>query len=201
MKIGLLGEAGGDEELLREAVDFMLGDVGAELVVYLGPDDAIVRVTQAWAEESVGGSPTLDAFLDRAARDAPEGDPLALDALLASDRAAERVTAVRRLPQPPARGIELIGGRIVTLVWDKAVLVEEDIANSFFVVYGKSDELLFRRFGPRYFFSPGPLRKRSVGVLEDDGDAIVLGVFSTEGVPILREQLAGRVGAKMMVSS
>jgi hypothetical protein len=95
----------------------------------------------------------------------------------------------------------MIGDRIVTLVWDKAVLQEEDIANSFFIAYGKSSKMLFKRFGPRYFFTPGPLSAEHIGVLEQDEEegGFILSVFSPAGVPISREVLQVRTSAKMSV--
>ena len=182
MKIGLVGVAEGADDLLHEAIEFLMGDVGVDLLVYMGLDE--------------------DAFLSKVARSAPTGSVAELDALFEHDASLSQVAQIRRLPEPPARAIEMIGDKILTLVWDKAVLEEEDIANSFFTVYGKSKKMLFKKFGPRYFFTPGPLGEKHVAVLEeDDEDGFILNIFSPDGVPISREALQVRLSSKMTVSA
>jgi hypothetical protein len=94
----------------------------------------------------------------------------------------------------------MIEDRIVLVVHDKATLDAEDIANATVIVYGKSDEVLLKRFGPRYFFSPGPLRDRKVGILELESDGrIAVGLFEPSGAPLWRQTLQTR-GAKLTVS-
>ncbi len=200
MKIGFIGPAGETTGLLDEAIDFLMGDADVDLLVYLADDDTITAAAKRWAEASVPGGLDDGALLSRIAERAPTGDVAELDALFAQDASLSRVECIRRLPPPPARAIEMIGDRIITLVWDKAVLQEEDIANSFFTVYGKSSKMLFKRFGPRYFFTPGPLSSEHIGVLDhDEEDGFALSVFSPAGVPISREVLQVRTSAKMTV--
>jgi hypothetical protein len=203
MKIGLVGVAVGAEDSLYEAVEFLMGDVGVDLLVYLGSDDAIVRAARKWAEESIPDGLDEDALLTRIAAAAPRGSVADLDLLFEQDASLSRVELIRRLPPAPARAIEMIGDRIITLVWDKGVLQEEDIANSFFTVYGKSRKMLFKRFGPRYFFTPGPLSEKHIGVLEHDEKegGFVLSLFSPDGVPISREVLQIRASAKLTVTA
>ena len=203
MKIGLVGVADGAEDLLSEAVEFLMGDVGVDLLVYLSSDDAIVGAARAWAEQVVPEGLDENAFLTRVAATAPKGSVADLDALFEQDTALSRIELIRRLPPAPARAIEMIGDRIVTMVWDKAVLQEEDIANSFVTIYGKSKKMLFKRFGPRYFFTPGPLSDKHIGVLEHDEEegGFVLSLFSPDGVPISREPLQVRISAKMTVTA
>jgi hypothetical protein len=198
MKIGLVGQADGGDGRLRDALDFLVKDADVDLVIYLGNDEHIASAAHAHAR----GSAVSDAaFLSRVAREAPRGNPQSLGALLDVEETAKRLDRIRRLPPPPARAIEMLGDRIVTLVWDKAVLGEEDIANSFVLVYGRSKELLFKRFGPRYFFTPGPLSGDRVAVLEQgEEDGFSLAVFTTAGVPITREALQARTSSKVMVS-
>ena len=200
MRLGLLGPADGETALLREALEFLVGDAAVDQAIYLGADDAVDRVIAQWAEELVGGSATEDAFLDRVAELAPRGLAPSLEKLLAGDAALQRLDVVRGLPPPPARAVEMLDDRIVLVVHDKGVLDEEDIANAHLVVYGKSLAAGLKRFGHRYFFTPGPLRERKVGIveLEEDG-CVVVSLYDPSGAPLFREALERRTG-KLVVA-
>ncbi len=201
MRIGLLGPAGDDEGALREAAEFLLGDAAVDQAIYLGLDDTVERVVVSWAKEITHGLADEDAFLERAASLACKGTPEEIETLLAADAQLERLSLLRTLPPPPARAIEMIDDRIVLVVHDKAILDEEDIANASLIVYGKSDEALLKRFGPRCFFTPGPLSAGCVGMVELERDGlIVVGLFDPSGVPLWREPLQGRT-AKVSVTS
>jgi hypothetical protein len=88
MRLGLLGPAAGALDMLRESVEFLVGDAAVDQVIYLGNDDAIERVLAAWAEELFGGEPSEDAFLERVAALAPRGE--------AGDSARSAVSRPRR---------------------------------------------------------------------------------------------------------
>lgn len=198
MRIGVIGPAGDDHGALREAAEFLLGDAEVDQTLYLGIDDAVSRVVEAWSAEVMGGE--KGSFLDRAARLAQSGTPAEIEELLEARARLRRLDTLRQLPPPPARAIEMIEDRIVTVVHDKSLLDEEDIANAHVIVYGKSDAPLLKRFGPRCFFTPGPLRNRTLGILEVEPDGrMAVGLFDPSGKAIWRETLQGR-SAKMMVS-
>lgn len=201
MKLGFLGPANGDEALLREAVEFLVNDVEVDQAIYLGLDDRIDEVVKRWARD-IAGDPSDEAFLQRAVELAQRGDPASIDQLLARDSAVGRLACVRKLPPAPARAVEMIEDRIVTVVYDKRVLSEEDIANATLLVYGKSQEASLKRFGPRYFFTPGPLGAGKIGLVEADEDGqVAVGLFEPSGAPLWREVLHGRPASKMMVST
>ncbi|MCB9635660.1 MAG: hypothetical protein H6721_26370 [Sandaracinus sp.] len=199
MRIGLIGPAvSSDDDALRDAVEFLLGDAEAELAVYLGDDDAADRFANRLQRDLRG--PDARPFLDRAVDLACEGTPEQLLEALDADRQLHRLERLRALPPAPARAVEIIGDRIVLMVHDKRVLDEDDIANATMIVYGRSDELLLKRFGPRYFFSPGPLAGGKVGLLEADEEGrIALSAFAPSGEPLWREVLQGK-RSKLSVS-
>lgn len=193
-RIGLLGPAEGDERALREAVEFLMGDAGVDQAIYLGEDEsAIDRVITAWAREIFGGEPGEDAFLERAVQLAIEGSPAQIEELLSAEQSLRRLSAIRKLPPSPARAVEMLADRIILAVHDKSVLDEEDIANAAVIVYGKGKEAEIRRFGTRYFLTPGPASAGRVAILdvEDDGNLSVA-IFETSGIPVWREKLAKR---------
>lgn len=200
MRIGIIGPAEGDHEGLKRAAELLLDQAGVDQAIYLGMDDAVDRVVEMWSTQVMGGADGERAFLDRAAQVAQDGSADAIGALLDADAKLRRLAGLRRLPPPPARAIEMIEDRIIVVVHDKAVLDEEDIANSHVIVYGKSAEPLLKRFGPRCFFTPGPLTSGKVGVLEVERDGrMAVGLLDGAGASVWRETLRGR-GSKMMVS-
>ncbi|MFO0692972.1 MAG: hypothetical protein U0230_05410 [Polyangiales bacterium] len=199
MRLGIVGPASGNVDAFREAAEFLLGDAACDQLVYLGVDDVVDRIAQAWLSELGGGAGK--SFEDRAVELALGGSPAAIEGLLEADVQVARLERIRKIPKPPARAVELLDDRIVVLVHDKAVLDEEDIANSHLLVYGQSKEMLLRKFGPRAFFSPGPLESGRVGVVEiEDEGRVTVSVFDLEGTPILRETL-GQRSAKLTVAS
>ena len=187
--------------MLREAAEFLLGDADVDQAVYLGGDDIVDVMVSHWARDIMAGDSGEDAFLTRASALAQKGTAAEIDALLSSDAALRRLSGIRKLPPPPARAIEMIEDRIILMVHDKSILDEEDIANASVIVYGKSDDALLKRFGRRYFFTPGPLARRQVGILElEDDGCIALGLYDPGGAPLWRETLQGRT-VKVVVSS
>ncbi len=201
MRIGLLGPARGDSEATREAIEFLLGDVEVDQAIYLGDDrDALDALLEAWADEVFGETYSDDAFLRRAAEVAEHGDAETIEGLLRRDAWVRKLGRIRKLPPPPARAVEMIGDRILIAVHDKAVLDEEDIANAQLIVYGRAGEAELRRFGSRYFLTPGPLDAGQVAVLETEGAAdVAVALFETTGVPVWRQTLARRTGKVSVV--
>ncbi len=202
MKIGFIGPAGGDLNLLRQAIEFLIHDAGVDQAIYLGVDEDIDATVTVLAEEIMEGSASTEAFYDRALALARDGDAAAIDQLLAADERVRRLRCVRKLPPAPARTVEMIEDRIVTVVYDKGTLQEDDIANATLLVYGLAKEPLLKRFGPRYFFTPGPLYNQRVAVVEADSESnITIGLYDPAGAPVWRETLAGRGGSRVTVAS
>jgi hypothetical protein len=95
----------------------------------------------------------------------------------------------------------MVDDRIVLIVRHKSMVAEEDVINSNVVVYGDAKELMFKRFGPRCFFSPGPLASGCVGLLDDQSETagVVLRALYLNGDVRWNEPIQGR-GAKVMVA-
>ena len=200
MKIGLIGPSEGDIAALREATEFLLSEAEADQIIYLGADDAMKRVTADWSADIMDGSSDPRAFLDRAAVLAQEGSPEDILHLLDADAKLKQLANIRTLPPSPSRAIEMLADRILLVVHDKGVLDEEDIANAHVIVYGKSDEILLKKFGSRHFFTPGPLAARKIAVIEiTEDESIALSVFDPSGESLWREPLQSRT-TKLHVS-
>jgi hypothetical protein len=196
MRIGLLGPADGNLALLREATEFLLRDCGVDQAVYLGPDDdAVDQVVERWAQQVMGQSAAGEnAFLNEAVKLALEGDAERIRALLSRDEEVRRLTALRCLPPPPTRAVEVFDDKVVLFVHEKSLLDQEDIANAFLVVYGRSRACALNRFGPRTFFTPGPLKAGRIALLEPaaDGSLALVQYDPQTGEPVGRDVLQTR---------
>jgi hypothetical protein len=166
MRIGLVGPAEEDPSLLRMAGEFLLSDCGVEQAIYLGLPPTLDSVLDDWGRQVMLGSASEARFLEQAVELALGHDSKSLDALLERDRERQRLSALRCVPAAPARAVELFDDKVVLLVHDKALLDQEDIANAFLIVYGRSKSAALHRFGPRTFFTPGPLHLGRVAILE-----------------------------------
>jgi hypothetical protein len=173
MRIGLLGPAEEEPALIKEAAEFLLGDCGADQTIYLGAAGTLQHVVRAWSLELRGGVDSGRSFYEEAAELALTGGSSAIDALLERDRELKRLATLRALPTAPGRSIELFDDKVVLFVHDKAVLDQEDIANAFLIVYGRSRQVAMHRFGPRTFFTPGPLKGGAVALIERELDGSV----------------------------
>ncbi|HEX7477522.1 MAG TPA: hypothetical protein VF331_06925 [Polyangiales bacterium] len=197
MRIGVIGQAGKQHDELRRALELLLADPEVEQVIYLGVDGAVEAVVAQWSKESL----SEDDLLRRGATLAGGGSPEEIEALLSEDHAARRLGAVRKLPDPPARAIEMLDKWIVLAVHDKSILDEDDVANAHVIVYGKSTESDFKRFGPRSFLTPGPLAKGKIGrlTLQPDGN-MEIALLDLKGNTVLREEVSAAT-AKLVVTS
>lgn len=192
MRIGFIGPLhDADVQTLRDAAEFLLGDVEVDQAIYLGEDGAADAMADAWVRELEGEGE--GDFLARAASVAREGTADDILAFLAADHQVERLGRLRTLPPPPARAVEMVEDRIVLAVHDKAILDEEDIANASVIVYGHGPKLLLKRFGPRYFLTPGPLSEGAIVLLDADEEGkIVAAAYQTTGAPVWQEVLQGK---------
>lgn len=177
LRVVVVGPADNMDATLTEVVDRALFDPLTTQVLYLAHDGAASRV--------LSQHPTAlseQAFLSQAVDVALAGSAEDIAALLAAEARGNRLSAVRCLPAAPARAVEMLERWMLLSVYDKAVLEEDDIANAQVILYGKSERPALTRFGPRCFFSPGPLSAGCIGVLElqNNGD-LVLQIVQLDG--------------------
>lgn len=191
MRIGLIGSAGSASTQLRSAISLLIGEFGVDQVVYLGHDGALDELATEWTTQLMGSANR--SFDDRALELAVGGSPAEIRALLEAEAEVRRLDALRVLPPPPARTVEMLDDRFVLFVHDKSTLDEDDIANAQVIIYELGKQMLFRRFGPRAFFTPGPLSEGHVGILESDVDGrLTITAMLLDGSPVLQESLQSR---------
>lgn len=196
-RIAVVGSAEGASDALDGTLDRLLGDESLRQIVYLGDDEALEGAMTTRTRAML----SQDSFLERSVDLACSGDADAIDALLLERRATQRLATVRRLPPAPALAVEMLEKWIVVMVHDKGVLEEDDIANAHVIIYGSSRKPYFKRFGPRCFFTPGPLSDGNIGRLdiEDNGD-LSIRLIDASGEIVQSETLQG-AATKFSVST
>ncbi len=196
MRFGFVGPAESSSALLEQAVGQLVSELEVDTVVYLGSDEAIRDFIAAQQRDQ-----SEESFEQRVAEVAATGSPEEITEVVRSLRGARYLEKLRLLPQPPANAIEMLDDRIILLVREKSSLGEEDVVNSNVVIYGDAKELAFKRYGPRCFFSPGPLERGHLGILDDEaeGGGITLRAIDLTGEVVWTEPIQGR-GARMKVA-
>jgi hypothetical protein len=183
MRFGLLGPSNGDLSTLEMGASFLLFEQQAELVMYLGVDDALDQLVLGWARRLVGDDPTDAGIWDRAAA-CSGAAPREIEQFVESERKRQRLKALQCLPGAAALTIEILEGRVAVLLYDKALLDEEDILPASLLIFGKNQDPLVRTVGARTFISPGEIGSGPAGValLRDvPSGEIELGIFSPDG--------------------
>jgi hypothetical protein len=196
MRLGFIGPAKTDAAALERAAKLLICDLEVDTVIYLGEDDALREFLAAHTNENNG-----ESIEQQVAEVAATGSPDQIADVLRRLRGARYLGKLRVAPAPPTRAMEMLDDRIVLIVRNKSTIGEEDVINSNLVVYGDGIELMFKRFGPRCFFSPGPLDDGHVGLIDDQSEtgAVVLEAIDMNGELRWREPIQGR-GAKIMVA-
>jgi hypothetical protein len=169
--------------------------------IYLGNDGALDRAVAAWARKLVGDDPSDDAAWRRAANVAVSGTSEQIDKFVQTERARLRLKSLEALPEEISRTIEMIGDRVAVLIYDKALLDEEDILAANLLFFGKSDGPLVRKIGARWFVTPGPIGSEGGGiaVLDDEADEIMITIYDSTGKQSQREALSLHRATKMRV--
>ncbi len=203
MRLGILGPAHDELIGLARAAQFLLDEAHAEKVIYLSDDGAMERVVVSWARELVGPNPSGEALFKRAAARCAKAKPIEIDNFVESERARLRLGVFYSLPSGQSRTIEILDGRVVLFVYDKAMLDEEDIAAAQILVFGKSREPLIKRVGARGFVTPGPIGTPEGGaaLLDDGAEGVRIEILGPGGVVTAHHQVGGPRPGKLKVQS
>jgi len=169
MRLGLLGPALDQGEALASAARGLRERLGADRVVYLGADSALDDLVRAWAEELVGPRADDATLMSRATRACLDAAPDEIEAFLDRERQRTALRMFESLAGESTRSVELIGGKVAVLLYDKAELVEDDILPATLLVFGKSKQSLIKQVGRRWFLSPGTFPAHGILVVEDTG--------------------------------
>jgi len=167
MRLGLLGPAPDHQKELATAARRLHRELNAERVLYLGADRMLDAVVSAWAEELVG--PRADDFsvMARATEHCLHGDATQIDEFLAREKERSSLRVFESLPGEITRSVELVGGKVAVMLYDKAYLEEDDILPATLLIFGKSREPLIKLVGRRWFLSPGAFPHHGVMIVDD----------------------------------
>jgi len=199
MRLGLLGPAHDQDDVLERTVRFLSKERLVHRAVYLGLDAALERVVGKLASRAVGDDPNVSAVWQRAAVRCARADPQELSSFLEAERERLSLMVFGALPGEDTRLVELLSGKVAVMIHDKALLDEDDIASATYLVFGKSDEPTVKPIGSRWFLSPGPLGPHGVMLLEDGPSGVELSLFDSECREVRRERLVAPTGARLKV--
>lgn len=201
MRLALLGPAEGHTTELNAAARFLLDEKQVDRAVYLGVDGALDAVIAGWAESLVGADPSEQGVWVRATRACLEGSAAAIDTFIESERARARLRVFESLPDPETRLVELLGGAIAVMIYDKAKLNEEDMLPARLLIFGRTKGAVVKQVGQRWFLSAGSLDDAAGGVmlLEDQDDGIQLTLFDRNLREVRSERLSTERGTKLSV--
>jgi hypothetical protein len=183
MRFAVLGPANDDLAALERGASLSLFELDAEQVVYLGPDDALDRLVLDWARRLVGPDPSENALWERARR-CCSASAKEIDRFVANERRRDRLKALKCLPGATSRTIEILEGRLAVLLYDKALLDEEDILPASLLIFGKSKHPLVRQVGSRTFVSPGELGQGRAGIalfVDEPNGEVALSIYEQGG--------------------
>jgi hypothetical protein len=190
VRLGILGPAGGNLHALARAAQTLVDVHRADRVIYLGDDDALDQVVWGWAREIVGDRPDDASLFDRAAQACARADAAHIRHFVELELARGRLRIFSSLPAGPGRTIELLDGRVVLLVYDKASLDEEDIIGASILVFGRSPDYLIKKVGVRTFIAPGFIEgSGGLATFDDQDGGVRVEIFDLEGTLLASDQI------------
>jgi hypothetical protein len=126
--------------------------------------------------------------------------PEAIDGFIALEAERRKLRRFESLPDESTRAVEMLGGSVAVMIYDKAALTEEDMLPARLLLFGKSRQPLIRQVGQRWFLSPGSHEEGGTLVLEDDEDGLTVRIHDADGNERRRERLCLTRSARMTVS-
>jgi hypothetical protein len=193
MRLGLIGPAKRNPQVLRERAEFMLDELRVDRAVYLGVDGALDDMVTQWAKELVHGDPADDAVWQRASRECAKGSSEQIREFLKAERSRQKLKCFESLPHANARTIEMFETVVAVLIHDKALLDEEDMLPASILVFGRSAEPVIHKIGFRCFLSPGPVTHANGGVAllcEEEGETVRASIYASDGKCVMTEVVA-----------
>jgi|SRR5690606_10228873 len=200
MRLGLLGPAPDQKEVLADAARMMQRTLGADRVLYLGSDRMLDLVVGEWAEELVGPGADDLTIMRRATEKCLNAEPASIDAFLAAERERSSLRIFQSIAGERTRSVELIGGKVAVMLYDKGHLEEEDILPATLLIFGKGREPLIKLIGRRWFLSPGMFPRHGIMVIDDTDDKLWAIVYDSNYEEVERKELSAPKMLRMRVA-
>ncbi len=199
MRLALLGPSGNGKQALEAAARFVLEQLRVDRAVYLGVDGALDEVVSAWATELVGDDPTEVAVWARAYQACAEAPPETIDEYLSAEQERRALRTFESLPDGETRAVEMLGGALAVMIYDKALLDEEDMLPARLLFFGKSRSPVIKQVGQRWFLSPGSFDEAGLMTIDDDGDGLSLTLYDRNLDLVRSEQLSLNRNVKLTI--
>jgi hypothetical protein len=117
-----------------------------------------------------------------------------------AQRERERLRLFESLDSASAHAVELLGGKLTLLTYDKKNLEAEDMVPASFLVFGRSSEPLTKQIGPRWFLSPGTAPRGGAMLLDDSSDPVTVTGYDAGFAVVLEGTLDVGTGARVKIS-
>ena len=190
MRIGFLGPAQGDLDLLERSASFLLREHVAR-VVYLSHNGALDRCVMAWAARLVGDDPTDDGAWSRAAEVAIGGAADALDAFVTGERQRLRLRALVSLPEGSPCSLETLGDLTILMTHNAGLLSDEDLSHAALIVDGAPRAPVLEPRGNRLWLAPGHVGLHGgLAVVDTHAPVPSVVIYDTEQREVLRGEVA-----------
>jgi predicted phosphodiesterase len=208
LRIGLASDTYGNVDALSRALE-LFARATVDRIFFLGGGygDVDVALARRRSGPRQGQAPgaegdflaAVEGALSRTA--AAVQDPVASRIVRVASRACpERATGA------PVKAVDLLDGRICSLVHDKADLTRDDIANASVLFHGNSGQAALVQIGPRCFVTPGHLRDpapegrpASFAILDVGAKELALTVYSAVGAALRTDRASLVPQGKMSV--
>lgn len=200
MRLGLLGPALDHQAHLERAAAWLRDEQKVERVLYLGADSALDQIVSRWAAELVGPKAEDTTIMTRAAARCLHGDPSEIDEFLGKEERRSALRMFESLPGETTRSVELVGGKVAVMLYDKAYLEEDDILPATLLIFGKSQKPLIRQVGRRWFLSPGSFPQAGIMVVDDVAERLTACAYDEAGSVIEKRALTAPKTLRMRAS-
>lgn len=178
----------------------LLGELAADRVVYLGSDRVLDEVVADWAQELVGPQADDLSVMKRATEHCLTGTPDEIDAFLLRERQRSRLRMFESLAGEKTKSVEMIGGKVAVMLYDKAHLEEEDILPATLLIFGRSREPLVKLIGRRWFLSPGSFPNHGVMIVDDAEEKLRAITYGPDFEPLDSQVLSAPKSLRMRVA-
>ncbi len=200
MKLGLLGPAPDHRSELAAAARHLKDELQVERVLYLGADRMLDTVIGGWAQELVGSCADDFSIMKRATSACLHAAPEEIDQFLERERQRSNLRMFESLPGETTRSVELVGGKVAVMLYDKAHLEEDDILPATLLIFGKSHEPLVKLVGRRWFLSPGSFPRHGIMVVDDETEQLRTTTYGRDFELVNSQVLESAKVLKMRVS-
>lgn len=178
----------------------MRAQMSADRILYLGPDRKLDEIVGSWAEQLVGSNAGDDTVMTRITEKCLAASPEEIDEFLKRERERSDLRVYESLPGEVTRSVDLVGGKVAVMLYDKAYLEEDDILPATLLIFGKSREPLLKMVGRRWFLSPGSFPEHGMMIVDDAEEQLRATIYDREFQEVSSQILSAPKSLRMRVT-